>query len=76
MREVPYVSYVWYILVSMYVCTNEGMNVHISQLNEENFRYRIILLDTRSNKNGREQGFLGEEQWQWLDSQLVKSPEG
>lgn len=49
---------------------------HNAQLSSENFRYRIILLDTRSNKNSREQDFLGDEQWRWLDSQLVQISKG
>eukprot|EP00597_Dinobryon_sp_UTEXLB2267_P009087 CAMPEP_0170090986 /NCGR_PEP_ID=MMETSP0019_2-20121128/24701_1 /TAXON_ID=98059 /ORGANISM="Dinobryon sp., Strain UTEXLB2267" /LENGTH=327 /DNA_ID=CAMNT_0010310659 /DNA_START=559 /DNA_END=1539 /DNA_ORIENTATION=- len=41
-----------------------------------NFTYKIVLLDTRSNKDpvGTVEGdFLGEEQWQWLEMQLLES---
>ncbi len=37
------------------------------------FRYKVLLLDTRSNKDktGAEKGdFLGEQQWRWLQYEL------
>ena len=43
------------------------------------FDYKVILVDTRSNNNVKlsfasECDFLGDEQWSWLEQQLLQQP--
>jgi alkaline phosphatase D len=47
--------------------------IHPKDSNSKFFRYKIILLDNRSNKDPRgtvNGTMLGEQQWQWLEDQL------
>jgi len=44
---------------------------------DENFTYKIVLMDTRSNKDPKHTpngDFLGEEQWSWLENELLQQP--
>jgi hypothetical protein len=55
------------------VYSSKTVKVSLDDFNTSKFVYKIIMLDSRSNKdrNGLRGDFLGNEQWEWLAGELL-----
>jgi alkaline phosphatase D len=55
------------------IYSSKVVRVPLNGHHTSNFVYKIIMLDSRSNKDrsGRRGDFLGKEQWEWLAGELL-----
>lgn len=55
------------------VYSSETFTIPLDEPSRKAFRYKVVMLDSRSNKDPmytKNGDFLGEQQWQWLEHEL------